>query len=69
MPTSTSTPNKTTSTKFLNSKSALPKPYTMWIRLWLTQKATPKKNLQAYTARSMSNLNKRGRSVAGVRIH
>ena len=29
---STSPPNKTTSTKFLNSKSASPKPCTMWIR-------------------------------------
>ena len=50
-PASTSPPNKTTSTTSLNSKPALPKPCTMWIRLWRTQGLTQKKNSQRYTVR------------------
>ncbi len=60
------TPSQTTSTK--NSKPALPKPCTMWIRLWRTQGLIQKKNSRAYTARSCLTWNRRGNYQVGARI-
>ena len=54
------TPEQDDLNKIPDSKSALPKPCTMWIRLWRIQKPTPKKNSQAYAARSCLTWNKRG---------